>query len=136
MNSTYWVNQVMNTMYVNGGTEFWVGLSSTEPNRDGSNVTEPTGDDYARVQVTAFSEAVDGYVQNVDDIEFPKSTSVWFPAEAKATHWVLFDGAGADANLLSSGELLEAKTIETSTRVTLAAETLGITLLDYEPELA
>lgn len=136
MNSTYWINRVMNTMYVNGTDSFWVGLSSTAPNRDGTNITEPTGDDYARVQVTAFSEAVDGYVQNVDDVEFPKSTTIWFPSDAKAKYWVLFDGAGADANFLSSGELLEPKTIETSTRVTLAAETLGITLLDYEPELA
>lgn len=134
MNTVYWINTVMNTMYVNGGREFWVGLSGTEPANDGSNVTEPTGEDYSRVQISAFSEAEDGYIHNVEDLVFPKSTTIWFPSEARATYWVLFDGPGADAAVLSAGELLEPKTVETSTVLTLAAGTLGITLLDYEPE--
>lgn len=135
MNSVYWINKIMNDMYTNSTSEFWVGLSSTLPAKDGSNISEPTGDDYARVRLTAFSEADDGYVHNVEDLVFAKTTSVWFPSDAKATYWVLFDGAGADAHLLSAGELLEPKTVETSSRLTLAAETLGITLLDYEPDI-
>lgn len=136
MNTVFWINKIMNEMYTNGTTEFWVGLSSTEPASDGSNVTEPTGDDYVRVQLTAFSEPLDGYIYNVDNVEFAKSTTDWFPApNAKAAYWVLFDGAGAGANVLSAGELEKPKIIESDVRVTLAAETLGITLLDYEAVL-
>lgn len=135
MNTTYWINQVMNTMYVNSDSEFWVGLSSTEPTRDGDNITEPAGADYSRVQITEFSAADGGYIQNVSDLEFPKSTTVWFPADNKAAYWLLFDGAGADANLLSVGELLVPATVEENTKVVLAEKTLGITLMDYTPTL-
>lgn len=135
MNTIYWINKIMDTMYTNSTNEFWIGLSSTEPGRDGSGVTEPEGEDYQRVQLTQFTAADDGYIQNVNDLEFPKSTSVWFPAETKAAYWVLFDGAGGDAKLLASGELLTPATVEANVRVTLAATTLGITLLDYTPTL-
>lgn len=135
MNTVYWINQIMSAMYTNGTTEFWVGLSSTEPSRDGTGVTEPAGDDYARVQLTAFSEPIDGYICNANDLEFAKSTTDWFPADAKAAFWVLFDGAGDEANVLSAGELEKPKTIESDVRTTLAAETLGVTLLDYEATL-
>lgn len=136
MNSVYWINKIMQTMYVDAEGEFWVGLSATEPTNKGSNITEPTGTDYSRVKISEFIFGDDGYVYNKDDLVFPKSTTVWFPPEAKATYWVLFDGADSTANFLSSGELLAPKTVETSTVLTLAAETLGITLLDYEPDLA
>lgn len=135
MNTTLWINKVMDTMYVNSTDEFWVGLSSTEPAADGTGVTEPVGEDYQRVQLDEFSPAAGGYIQNVNDLQFPKSETVWFPAESKAAYWVLFDGAGADANLLASGELLVSATVEQNVRVTLAAKTLGITLLDYTPTL-
>lgn len=136
MNTVFWINKIMSEMYTNGTTQFWVGLSSSEPAADGSNVTEPAGSDYARVQLTAFSEPQDGYIYNVDNVEFAKSTTDWFPdSSAKAAYWVLFDGAGTDANVLSAGELEKSKTIESDVRVTLAAETLGITLLDYEAVL-
>lgn len=135
MNTTFWINKVMDTMYVNSADEFWVGLSSSEPAADGTGVTEPAGEDYQRVRLDEFTPAAGGYIQNVNDLEFPKSESVWFPADAKAAYWVLFDGSGADANVLSAGELLVPATVETNVRVTLAATTLGITLLDYTPTL-
>ena len=136
MNSTHWLNEIMNTMYVNSDKEFWIGLSSTEPDKDGGNITEPTGDDYARVQVTGFTPANDGFIYNVEQIAFQKSQSIWFPPEAKAAYWLLFDGPGADANFLQAGQLQEPKTIESSTTLAIAAETMGIALFDCEHAIA
>lgn len=133
MNSTHWLNKIMDTMYTSNTDEFYIGLSSTAPAKDGTGVTEPTGGNYGRVKVTAFTAPVDGMVKNTEALEFPRSTAVWFESTAKATYWVLFDGAGTDANVLSSGNLDEAKTIETNTVITIAAETLSITLTDYSP---
>ncbi len=133
MNSTHWLNKIMDTMYTSNTAEFYIGLSSTAPAKDGSGVTEPTGGNYARVRVTAFTAPDNGMVKNTSALEFPRSTAVWFESTAKATYWVLFDGAGTDAKVLSSGNLDEAKTIESNTVITIAAETLSITLTDYSP---
>lgn len=136
MNSTYWLNKIMDTMYTSASTEFWVGLSSTLPSQDGTGVSEPSGGNYARVQITEFTAPVDGTVKNVNALEFPRSTAVWFESDAKAQYWVLFDGSTTEATLLSSGLLDEAKTIESNTSITVAAETLSITLTDYQPTSA
>lgn len=130
MNSTYWLNKIMDTMYTQN-SDFYIGLSSTLPNADGTNVTEPTGNSYARVLVTEFSEPINGVVKNTEALVFPRSTGVWFEATDKAKYWVLFDGDGEDANLLSSGELDEPKTVESNTIITIEAETLSVTLTDY-----
>ena len=122
MNSTYWLNKIMNTMYNDASAEFWLGLSSTKPAADGTGV-----------KITAFTQADGGSVRNPEAIEFPRSTGVWFESTAKAAYWVLFDGNTAEANLLSCGELDEPKTIESNTAITVAAETLSITLTDYQP---
>lgn len=31
MNSTYWLNRIMSTMYTNGTDEFWVGFQGLRP---------------------------------------------------------------------------------------------------------
>lgn len=133
MNSTYWLNKVMSTMYTNGSDSFYIGLSSTKPAKDGSGVTEPTGNNYARVQIAAFTAPNNGVVKNSAALEFPRSTGVWFNSP-KAAYWILFDGSGSSAHVLSCGELDEPKSIESNTIVTIAAETLSITLTDYSPE--
>ena len=130
MNSTYWLNKVMKTMYTSNSGSFYLGLSSTEPAKNGSGVTEPSGNNYARVQVTAFSEPNNGVVKNTNALEFPRSTGVWFDTP-KAAYWVLFDGAGASAHVLSCGALDEPKSIESNTIVTIDAQTLSVTLTDY-----
>ena len=133
MNSTYWLNKVMTTMYTESAGVFYLGLSSTEPAKDGSGVTEPTGNNYARVQVAEFTAPNNGVVKNVNALEFPRSTGVWFD-NPKAAYWVLFDGSGSSANLLSCGALDEPKSIESNTIVTIAANTMSITLTDYSLE--
>lgn len=136
MNSTYWLNKIMDTMYTSASSEFWVGLSSTMPSQDGTGVSEPTGGNYARVKIEEFTAPSNGTIKNVSALEFNRSTTVWFDSDHKARYWVLFDGSTSSAKLLSSGELDEAKTIESNTSITIAAETLSITLTDYNPAAA
>ena len=84
MNTTYWLNKIMDTMYTSASSEFWVGLSSTLPNQAGTGVSEPSGGNYARVQLTEFTSPVDGTIKNVSALEFNRSTSVWFDSDHKA----------------------------------------------------
>lgn len=135
MNSTYWLNKVMSTMYTNGSVSFYLGLSSTKPTKDGSGITEPSGNNYSRVRIASFTAPKNGVVKNTAAIEFPSSSGVWFDSP-KAAYWVLFDGSDTSAHMLSYGELDEPKTIESNTIVTIAAETLSITLTDYSPEVS
>jgi len=134
MNTTYWRNKIMDDMYGAAANQFWVGLSSSEPTPQGGNVTEPVGNGYARVRIPVFTAAVDGTVKNADDIVFPISTGTWFPADSLATHWVVFDGNGANAHVLSSGTLEVAIGIWKNTVVTIEANKVVITLMDYVEE--
>lgn len=131
MNSTYWLNKIMSVMYTENDA-FYIGLSSTPPNSNGTNITEPVGQGYSRVAVDGFSEPDGGVVRNTKPITFPRSTGIWFDATDKAKYWVLFDGADSNANFLSSGLLDEEKTIESNTTVTIAERTLSVTLADFQ----
>ena len=131
MNTSYWRNKIMDDMYGAVENQFWVGLSSSAPTNAGGNVTEPVGNGYSSVQIPTFTQAVDGTVKNASDIVFPISTGTWFPANSLATHWVVFDGSGANAHVLSSGTLEVAIGIWKNTVVTIQAEKVIISLMDY-----
>lgn len=131
MNTSYWRNKIMDDMYGAVENQFWVGLSSSAPTDAGGNVTEPVGNGYSRVQIPTFTQAVNGTVKNASDIVFPISTGTWFPADSLATHWVVFDGSGANAHVLSSGTLEVAIGIWKNTVVTIQAEKVIISLMDY-----
>ena len=133
MNTTYWRNRVMDSVYqASSGNNFYLGLSSTTPTDAGSNVTEPSGNGYARVKISAFSASESGSVHNTSDIVFPLSTGTWFPVEHLATHWVIFDGSGSGAHVLSFGTLEEPIGIWKNTVVTIGAGKVVITLTDAE----
>ena len=94
-------------------------------------MTEPSGNGYERVRINAFTAANAGAVKNAADIVFPISTGTWFPADHLATHWVVFDGSGASAHVLSSGTLEVPIGIWKNTVVTIGANKVVITLMDY-----
>ncbi len=130
MNTTYWINKVMNTMYTSSSTNFYIGLSSTLPTVSGSNLSEPSGGSYARVLVSSWTTPSSGKISNTNAITFTESTATWFSSDSPAAYWVLFDGSGSSANILSAGSLDEAKTVETNTTVSIAAGAISITLTD------
>ncbi len=133
MNTTFWRNKVLDSVYqAASGNSFYIGLSSTAPTDAGGNVTEPSGAGYARVQISGFSTAANSAVHNTADIVFPTSTGTWFPLNAPATHWVMFNGSGSGAHVLSSGTLEEPIGIWKNTTVTIATGKVVITLTDSQ----
>lgn len=131
MNTTFWRNKIMDSVYqAASGNQFYIGLSSSTPTDAGTNVTEPAGNGYARVRISAFTQAANGAISNASDIVFPVSTGTWFPETRLATHWVMFDGTGANAHVLSSGTLEEPIGIWKNTTITIETGKVVITLND------
>ncbi len=132
MNSLYWRNKIMRTMYTNNTDPFYVGLSSLQPDTSMNKAYEPTGGGYARVKVGPFTEPSNGSVSIAEAVEFGRSTSPWYEHPVRACYWVLFDGADASANILAYGELDEPKCIESNTIIMIGAQSIIITLSDYQ----
>lgn len=70
---------------------FFLGLSTSAPARDGTNITEPIGNAYARIEVEATDFDVSTVANpavtlNANEILFPEATGVW----GIITHAVLF----------------------------------------------
>jgi uncharacterized membrane protein len=109
----------------------YVGLSSTTPNEDGTNITEPSGGSYARVS-TAPSDwnsatlADPSVIDNANEILFPQATADWLSA-ANLTHGVLFDAA-TGGNYLGSGALNTAKPVTNGDQPKIPAGDLDVTL--------
>ena len=97
--------------------KYYLGLSTTAPDLDGQNVTEPATDaGYARVELTTLSAPTDGLVTNQQAVNFEESTNNW----GTVTHFVIFDAAEANTgNLLMYGELTTPRTVETATIMTI-----------------
>src|SRR5262245_7861209 len=72
----------------------YIGLSSTTPTKTGTNVTEPSGGSYARVQITSgqFTSAASSATENNTDKSFPTATADWVSA-ANLTHLVIYDAS-------------------------------------------
>lgn len=76
---------------------FHVGLSSTEPASDGSNITEPSGGSYARVATVAgdwnvATEADPAITDNGNAATFPVPTADWLSG-VEIGYWVRWDAA-------------------------------------------
>ena len=134
MISTYCLNYVMNQAFIHNSSSFYIGLSSSNPMKDGTNCNEPSGNGYARVNVTGFTLVSDGVISNRDTLSFPITTGTWFPSNNKAAYWCLFDGASAGARLISSGALSTPRTIESDVVVTIPSGALRISLVEYEDQ--
>jgi len=81
---------------VSGG--LFLGLSTTTPAADGTNITEPSGNGYARSLLGAYGQALTikmtvpsaGETTNDEMIFFPEATGSW----GTITHVVLYDSTG------------------------------------------
>lgn len=91
-------------------TNVYVGLSTTSPDRYGGNITEPSGNGYARVllgianQVATqkMSAAAVGASANTEIIYFPEATGSW----GTCTHFCLFNAA-EDGTCIAYGALTD-----------------------------
>jgi hypothetical protein len=109
----------------------YVGLSSTTPAEDGTNVTEPSGGAYARVLVAAgnwnaATSADPSLIDNSAEIAFPTATADWVGG-SNLTYFVIFDASGA-GNLLMAGALTVAKPVLNGDTAKFAIGDLDVTL--------
>lgn len=129
MQTNYWKNTILSAMYRSGST-FYVGLSSTLPAADGSGVTEPDGGSYARIAIPSFTEPAEGYIENAEGMRFPTSTAEWFSESSPAKYYVIFDGSGEDANVLSAETMIPKRSIGYDVTIVVPANTLRIQIAD------
>jgi len=103
----------------------YVALSTADPGEDGSGLSEPSGNGYARVQTSGsdWNNASGGHIDNAVDIEFPEATGDW----GTITHFALLD-ADTGGNLLAYGSLSQSKTIGSGDTAKFKAGDLDITL--------
>ena len=129
MNTNYFLNRVADNVFRGDATpaiptSYYIGLSTTEPDVSGGNVTEPsTGAGYARVLLSNLSEAANGLVTNNAAINFNESTNSW----GTVTHFVIFD-AESSGNLLMYGALTQPRTVETATIMTIKENFLKLSV--------
>lgn len=106
----------------------YIGLSSTTPAEDGTNVTEPSGGSYARV-VTGASDwnvAAAGATANANAITFAQATADWVSA-ANLTYLVAYDALTV-GNELFYGLLTVAKPVLNGDTASFPAGDIDITL--------
>ena len=109
--------------------EFYIGLSSTKPNLDGTGVREPNSNTgYARVYVDnsnlIFNTANDdASVGNHSKIYFPESILPW----TNLKYYVIFDDE-KDGNLLMYGEFAIPLYVPIKTIVSIPVDALRISV--------
>lgn len=109
----YFANKILpllcgKTSSLTSASSIYVGLSTSAPLADGTNVTEPIGNGYARVLLGNTSQELtqkmgtvaNGHVENDEIIYFPEATGSW----GTITHFCIFD-AQSNGNLLAFGAL-------------------------------
>ena len=132
MNTTYFLNQIMGNVFHTDEdpvipAAYYIGLSSTEPNVSGGNVSEPrkSGTAYARVLLDKLSAPRDGIIKNTSPISFTKSSASW----GTMTHYVVYDAA-TGGNLLFYGRISGGITVDANAVITIPADGLTLTLSD------
>lgn len=129
MNTVYFLNIAAGNIFGTKTTpaiplEMWIGLSTTAPNANGGNVSEPSSDvGYSRVKLDMLSEPSEGVVTNNKSIEFNESTASW----GTVTHFVIFDSENG-GNLLQYGALPEPNDVDASTILYLKSGSLELSV--------
>jgi len=131
MNTTYFLKMASGTLFGKVATPvipstYYVGVSTTTPNTDGTGVTEPSGGSYARVAIsndgTSFNVPdSNGLVTNKQDLVFPESTTNW----GIVTNYVIYDSL-TNGNLLMYGALTSSRSVEAITTLIIKAGQLQL----------
>ena len=129
MNTTYFLNQIMGNVFNTKTTpplsaNYYLGLSTTEPQIDGSNATEPpTSANYARIKLETLSEPTNGIITNTAAISFEESTATW----GAITYFLIYDSLSA-GNLLMYGSFSKTYHTESESIFTIKPGSLSLRL--------
>jgi len=108
-------------------TNYYMGVSTTAIQNDGTGKTEPTDVAYSRVLIpntkVSFTTASSGSLTNAVEYEFPESQVSW----GIITHFFLAD-ALTGGNIKVFGQLTNSRTVETGTILVLSVGALQINL--------
>ena len=126
--SDHWENEILDHLFGKGTytpPTIYIGLSTADPGDDGTGLSEPSGNGYARVATAAadWNSAASGTLDNANAVEFAEATGSW----GTVTHFALFDAA-SDGNLLAHGSLNQSKTIASGDTAQIAAGDLDVSL--------
>jgi len=103
----------------------YVAASTADPDEDGSGVSEPSGNGYARVQTSGvtYNAASGGSLTSAAAIEWPEATGAW----GTITHIALYDAA-TNGNFLGGGALAASKAITSGEILRIPAASFTVTL--------
>lgn len=131
MNTTYFLNLVAGNVFGTKNTPkipttYYIGLSTTAPGIDGTNVTEPSASyGYRRIQLTSMSAPANGIISNTATIDFPESTGRW----GVVTHFVIYESASG-GQLLMYGPLTNPRTVEAATLFAFKTGSLKLSVVN------
>ena len=108
------LDHVFNAAYTPPATVY-IGLSTADPQDDGSGLAEPSGNGYARKAIT-FGAAASRQVAQSGDVTFDEATGSW----GTITHWALFDAA-SEGNMLAHGALAVSKEVVSGNTPSIAS---------------
>lgn len=107
-------------------SNYYVGLSTTNPKSNGSGVTEPgASSGYSRVLLSDLSSPANGTVTNQKMIQFPRSKAGW----NNIGYYVVFD-ALTGGHLLMGGSLPKSATITSNMTVIIKPGTVKLSVID------
>jgi hypothetical protein len=121
----FWEQEILDHVFDIGSytaPSIYVGLSTANPGEDASGLAEPSGNGYARVEVTAWSRAT-STVDNDSAVTFPEASGSW----GTITHFALFDAA-TSGNMLAYAALDSSRVVTSGITPRFAAGELDITL--------
>jgi len=126
--SDYWENEILDHLFGKGAytpPTIYVGLSTADPGDDGSGLSEPAGNGYARAATSAgdWGAASGGSLDNAGAIQFAEATAAW----GTVTHFALFDAASG-GHLLIHGALTQSKAVGGGDAVRFAAGDITVSL--------
>lgn len=102
-------------------SNIYVGLSTADPGDDAAGLAEPSGNNYARVQVNAWDEAAARATANTGVITFPQASGAW----GTITHFAIFDAASA-GNMLAHGALATSKAVVSGNTPSIGAGEIDV----------
>lgn len=102
----------------------YLAVSTADPTEDGSGLTEPVGNGYARVATApADWQRTANVVSNATQIALPEATGAW----GTITHFALMDAA-TGGNMLLYATMTEAKAIAANETLRFPAGNIDVAL--------
>lgn len=129
MNTTYFLNLLAGNILRTKTnptipTNYYLGLSKSQPTASGTGVTEPSSSyGYGRIKLENLSQPTNGVVSNTAEVMFNEATGSW----GTVSHFVVYDAA-TGGNLLMYGALSPARTAEAGTTIAIRAGSLKLSI--------